>query len=230
MNKSAWVDLELEDFRQMLISLIGTRFGDRPEEHLEEIRKERASYAGKFIRLAAVGANDVVLDLGSGCGFGTAAIAREAKEVLACDISPAYLTFAQKECSELDNVQFIPIQNHDLSAIADQSVDRVISMAVFIHLNLYDIYLYFKEFQRVVRPGGRVVIDFADMNRLFSRVPNHSQNEQFLSHAGFYHNDPDTLRGLVQWNSSRGIRGIAKASGFKFRSRRGHKLVFSRLG
>jgi hypothetical protein len=78
-------------------------------------------------------------------------------------------------------------------------------MAVFIHLNLYDIYLYFKE---------------------FSRIPNRSQNQQFLSHSVFYRDDPSALAGLVQWNSARGIKGVVRSVGFKFVKRRGRKLLF----
>lgn len=99
-------------------------------------------------------------------------------------------------------------------------------MAVFIHLNLYDIHQYFREFRRVLKPAGRVAIDFADMNRLFSRVPNHSQDQLFLSHSEFYRKDPTAIPALVQWNSAQGIKGIAKNTGFRFQKRRGHKLLF----
>jgi SAM-dependent methyltransferase len=228
MTDNAWVDLQPADIRKMLISLIGDRFGERPEEHLDAIRAERAAYAGKFIRLAGVGPRDTVLDLGSGCGFGTAAIARRAQQVVACDISPAYLAFAQKECAGLGNVRFQPIRSRDLSPVADESIDHVISMAVFIHLNLYDIYLYFREIHRVLKPGGTLVIDFADMNRLFGILPSHGQNRLFLDHAGFYRNDPASLNGLIQWNSARGIRGVARSAGLKFKKQRGHKLLFAR--
>jgi len=210
----------------MLISLIGSRFGDHPEQQLDEIRAERAKYAGKFIRMAEIGSDDVVLDLGSGCGFGTTAIARRARKVIACDISPAYLEFAKRECAGQKNVEFKQISSRNLNSIEDHSIDTIVSMAVFIHLNLYDIYLYFLEFNRVLRSGGRVVIDFADMNRLFSPVPNKSQDLQFISHAEFYRDDPSTLRGLMQWNSARGIKGVTKQAGLKFGKRRGHKLLF----
>jgi len=226
MSDRAWVDLNKEDFRGMLINLIGDRFGPRPEEHLDLIRKERAQYAMRFIKMAGVRQTDIVLDLGSGCGFGTATIARHASEVIACDISPAYLEYARRECTDLGNIQFHAIKNHDLSPADDHSVDAVISMAVFIHLNLYDIYQYFEEFSRVLKPGGKVLIDFADMNRLFSPIPNRSQNQQFLSHAKFYRENPGTLAELVQWNSARGIKGIARSLGFRFIKRRGHKLMF----
>lgn len=227
MSKQAWVHLDKEDLRAMLISLIGDRFGARPEECLDEIREERSLYAGKFIRLARIKPSDHVLELGSGCGFGTSAIAADACSVTACDISPAYLEFARQECASLGNVHFQKITNHDLSSIENHSIDAVVSMAVFIHLNLYDIHSYFQEFRRVLKPGGRVAIDFADMNRLFSRVPNRSQDEMFLSHSGFYRNDTTAISGLVQWNSARGIKGIARDAGFRFQKRRGHKLLFS---
>ena len=228
MNTQAWVDLDTEDVRRLLISLIGHRFGEQPEERLDEIRADRSLYARRFIRMAGIEQADTVLDLGSGCGFGTAVIAQQAGRVIACDISPAYLAFARHECSDVNNISFEQIDSRDLSAIGDQSVDKVISMAVFIHLNLYDIYFYFREFRRIVRPGGKVLIDFANMNRLFSRVPNRRQDEQFLAHAGFYRDDPGSLAGLMQWNSARGIRGVAKANGFRFNRRRGHKLLFTR--
>ena len=226
MKTQAWVDLKREDLRKLLISLVGHRFGEWPDEHLDEIREERALYARKFMRMARVGSADRVLELGSGCGFGTAAIAARVKEVLACDISPAYLAFAREECSGLDNVRFHEIASRDLSPIEGHSVDAVVSMAVFIHLNLYDIWLYFREFERVLKPGGKVAIDFADMNRLFGRVGGRARDELFLAQAAYYSDDPATLPALMQWNSLRGIKGVARSAGFRLVRRRGQKLLF----
>lgn len=228
MSNKAWVDLDTDDIRRLLLSLVGHRFGDHPEQRLDEIRADRSTYAGRFIRMAGIRPTDTVLDLGSGCGFGTAVIAQQACQVIACDISPAYLAFARNECSDKNNIRFELIDSRDLSSVPESSVHKIISMAVFIHLNLYDIYLYFREFQRVLKPGGKVLVDFADQNRLFSRVPNRSQDQQFLAHAAFYRDDPGALAGLMQWNSARGIKGVAKANGFRFIKRRGHKLLFRR--
>ncbi len=228
VTRKAWVDLDRENLREILISLIGYRFGDRPEEHVDEIREERARYARKFIRMARISSSDRVLELGSGCGFGTAAIADRAAEVIACDISPAYLDIARHECKNLENIRFIEIDSRDLSPVEDASVDAVLSMAVFIHLNLYDIHLYFHEHRRVLRPGGRVVIDFADADDLFSRFRGRAADEQFLSHADHYHNNPDALPALMQWNSERGIRGVARSANLRFVRRSGHKLLFKK--
>ena len=224
----AWVDLAPDDIRNLLISLIGFRFGEHPEERLDEIRAERAAYAGRFVRMAGLGPDDTVLDLGSGCGFGTRALAQAAGRVIACDISPAFLAFARQECADLDNVHFRQVESRDLSVLEDASLDAAISMSVFIHLNLYDIHAYFLELRRVLRPGGRLVFDFADMDRLFSRWRSRPNDAQFLEHSVYYRENPSALPGLVQWNSARGIRGVAREAGFDAARRSGHLLSFRR--
>lgn len=224
----AWVDLAPDDTRNLLISLIGFRFGAHPEERLDEIRAERAAYARRFIRMAGVRPGDTVLDLGSGCGFGTRAISEAAGQVLACDISPAFLAFARQECADLDNVRFRQVESRDLSVLETACLDAAISMSVFIHLNLYDIHAYLFELHRVLRPGARLVFDFADMDRLFSRWRARPNDEQFLEHSRYYREDPSALPGLVQWNSARGIRGVAREAGFEAPHRRGHLLSFRR--
>jgi SAM-dependent methyltransferase len=227
MNR-AWIDLDPEDLRNMLISLIGYRFGARPEERIGEIRTERQAYARSFLQLAAVNRRHTVLDLGSGCGFGTAEIARHALAVWACDISPAFLDFARRECAGLDNVHFLGIEPRKLSALAPDSIDTVIAMSVFIHLNLYDMSAYFGEFARILRPGGRVVFDYADAHRLFARLRSHDNDALFREHAAYYRKDPASLPGLVQFNSARAISLVARDAGFKRLKRRGHKLLFAR--
>jgi len=178
MTNESWVGLDTADFRNMLVSLIGYRFGEQPEEHLDEIRAERAAYASSYAKLAGIASTDTVLDLGSGCGFGTAELARRCRRVIACDISPAYLEFARQECAAFENIEFHRIQSRDLSPIGDQSVDKVISMSVFIHLNLYDMHAYFGEFHRILKPGGKLAFDFSDMNRLFGRFRRSNNDEQ----------------------------------------------------
>ena len=221
-----WVGLKNEEFRDMLFALIGFRFGHEPETRLPEIRQERQSYAGKFLKMAGVGSNDTVLELGSGCGFGTRAIAQLARRVIACDISDAFLSYAQQELKDLDNIEFHHVVSRDLSGIADGSINKIVSISVFIHFNLYDIFLYFTEFKRILKNKGRVVFDFADSHRLAGGIRSSSLIEQFLEHAPFYKEDPSNLPGLVQWNSANGIKGAAKLAGFRLVKRRGHRLLF----
>jgi SAM-dependent methyltransferase len=227
--QQAWVDLSTQNIRDMLIALVGFRFGGEPEKRLVEIREERQKYATRFLRLTAVRADDTVLELGSGCGFGTRAIAQLAKKVYACDISPAYLSYAQQELDGVDNVEFHCVESRDLATIADDSIDKVVSISVFIHFNLYDIYLYFKEFKRILKNKGKVVFDFADEHRLVGGIRSRNLIDQFLEHAPFYQDLPSNLPALVQWNSAKGIRGVAKLAGFRQVKRRGNILLFELL-
>jgi SAM-dependent methyltransferase len=226
-GREEWVDLSESDLHDMLIHLIGYRFGEKPEQRLDEIREERARYMGRFIKLTGVKTGDTVLEIGSGCGFGTRALAKAAGQVIACDISPAYLDFARRELKDLGNIRFELIKSRDLGAIADASVDKVVSSAVFIHLNLYDIYLYFLEFKRILKPGGKVTFDFANMHLLTGGWRSKQAKDEFLSLADHYKKFPSSIAGLVNWNSARGIRGAAKLAGFKRTRRISDKMVFA---
>ena len=226
--RKAWVGLSTDDLRDMLISLVGFRFGTEPELRLAEIRAERQGYTDKFLKIAGVGPDDTVLELGSGCGFGTRAAARRARKVIACDISEAYLSYARRELADVHNVEFQHVANWDLAAIPDNSIDKIMAVSVFIHFNLYDIYLYFNEFGRILKSRGKVVFDFADEHKLAGGFHSGTLIGQFLEHVAFYRELPSNLPGLVQWNSARGIKGAAQLAGFRQVKRRGHRLLFAR--
>jgi hypothetical protein len=227
---AAWVDLPVNDLRTMLIALVGHDFGTEPEAHIPEIRESRRSFSNYIADQIELTSSDVMVDLGSGCGFGTYWFARRAQFVHACDISPAYLSFAQRECSDLPNVAFHQIASRDLSSLATNSIDVLCSMSVFIHLNLYDIYWYFREFERVVKPAGRVWIDFADSASLDLATPNRN-GKIFLHHAKEYSVNPGGLAGYLSWNSGAAIIGIAGHFGFECQAyRAGGELSFVKSG
>lgn len=223
-----WVGLTESDVRSMLIALVGLDFGPEPEKRIPDIRESRRAFAEYIADELALGPKDVALDLGSGCGFGTWWLARRAGHVHACDISPAYLSFARRECAELANVSFHHIASRRLEPIADRSIDAICSMSVFIHLNLYDIYWYFREFDRVVKPDGRIWLDIADAESLDLDTPN-TNGGYFLRHAKDYDADPAALPGLMHWNSVASLVGIARHFGFRCASaRNGGQILLTR--
>lgn len=71
------------------------------------------------------------------------------------------------------------------------------------------------------------MFDFADADRLFSRLRRNDNDALFREHTGYYRDDPSSLAGLLQWNSARGITGVARDAGFRRLRRRGHRLVFA---
>ncbi|MDA3933999.1 MAG: class I SAM-dependent methyltransferase [Gammaproteobacteria bacterium] len=228
-----WTGLSLDDQRQMLISLVGFEFGQQPEQQVDLIRASRRRYAARFVRQAGINSHHNVLEIGSGCGFGTGLLAQRAASVIACDISPAYLDYARQECQQYQTIQFRHIENRSLHGINDHSIDAVVSISVFIHLNLYDIYWYLLECHRVLKPGGRVCFDFSDEHMLFRtnllrRQRQAMQDQVFLEHCQDYRSDHHQLFALLQWNSEEGICQVAKRCGFRRVNRYSARLLLSK--
>jgi ubiquinone/menaquinone biosynthesis C-methylase UbiE len=229
MAYNSWVEMSANDKRSLLIGLIGNEFGDEPQTKIQEIRESRWNYANVVADIAGIKSTDVVLELGSGCGFATYWFAQRAKHIHACDVSPAYLQFAKDECRDVRNITFHQIEPRSLSALADNSIDVACSMAVFIHFNLYDIYWNFKELRRVMKPGARMWIDIADSESIELDNPNTSA-KYFLNHANSYNKNPGSISGLMQWNSREAV--VKMASHFSFKAVHkdtGSNMLFQKL-
>ena len=215
MAFNAWVEMSGRDRREILIGLVGYTFGKEPETRLDEIRGSRRAFAGLIADATQIQPTDIVMDLGSGCGFGTYEFAKRAKHVHACDVSPSYLQFAKDECRDVENITFHQIEPRSLSPIPDASIDVVCAMSVFIHFNLYDIYWTFRELERVTRPGARVWIDIADAGAVDLANPNAAATKFFIDHANAYKAQPEGVSGLMQWNSLDSVVAIASQFGFR---------------
>ena len=201
---------EHKNVHDMLVGLIGYDFGPNPENCLDEIRDSKKSMADSIVYKLKLSEHDSVLELGSGCGFLSYWVAQKVKYLHCCDISSSYLEFAKNECNEISNAEFHHIEPLDLSCIEDSSISAVYSLAVFIHLNLFDIYWYFCEFDRILKKGGRVWFDIAN-----AEVVTPETDKYFMEMAGYYKADQSTISGLMQWNSPKAIRQMAKQFNFK---------------
>ncbi len=221
-----WKEIPSEDMHSILIGLVGHDFGQYPEERIDEIRESRKEYASIFSKLVDLNQNDTVVDLGSGCGFGTYWFSMIAGHVIACDLSQTYLNFAAAQCADRENVCFMKIENGKLDQIEDASVSKIIAMSVFIHMNLYDIYYYFKEFSRILKPSGLVCIDVLDADNLDFKNPSYKE-DRFLVAADLYYREKSPLSGLLNWNSERSVQNIARAHGF-IKQQRFHDILLLR--
>ena len=116
----------------------------------------------ELIRLADIGADDDVVDLGAGTGFVALAVAPAARSVLAVDV-------AQEMNAELlgaaaaAGLTNVTTRTADLRAfnLPPASVDVVVSNYALHHLTHADKRALLARAQRWLRPGGRIVI--ADM-------------------------------------------------------------------
>lgn len=98
---------------------------------------------------------DTVLECACGTGAISVHIAPRCKKLIATDLSVRMLRQAHKKCIDFDNVLYRKADITDLK-VRDDSFDVVVAGNV-IHL-LDDPYAALKEFERVCKRGGRIII------------------------------------------------------------------------
>lgn len=115
-----------------------------------------------LVEWLGVGADDVVLEIGCGVGRVGAALAPICKQWIGCDVSSHMVAHTRRRLAHLPNVRVEKISGYDLSNIPDASVDVVYSTIVFMHLDEWDRFAYVREGLRVLKPGGRMLVDNVD--------------------------------------------------------------------
>lgn len=122
----------------------------------------------KFAELLV--ADKVVLDIGSGVGYGSQILATKASSVIAVDLSEEAVRYAGNEYPG-DNIHWVVGDGHDLP-LASDSVDVVVSYELIEHLHQQQAHLL--ELGRVLRPNGFVII--STPNRVFYTQESHQVN------------------------------------------------------
>ena len=103
----------------------------------------------------ALGPTDTVLDLACGWGAGTALLGRHTRRVIGMDIRGAYLRAARRR-HIAPNVGFVAGDGLALP-VGDATLDAVVSVHTMEHVP--DDYRFLEEVRRVLRPGGRLLIE-----------------------------------------------------------------------
>ena len=103
----------------------------------------------------------VVLDIGSGVGYGAKILAEEASRVVAVDLSEEAVRYAGSEYAA-GNIEMVVGDAQDLP-LASDSVDVVVSFELVEHLQSQQAHLL--EISRVLKPEGLTVI--STPNRVF---------------------------------------------------------------
>ena len=116
----------------------------------------------EILERAALGSDDVVVDLGSGTGLLTLPAAEQAQRVWAIDISAAMAHYleAKAQSAGLENVEAV-VGSIVSVPVVDASIDVAISNYCFHHLSQREKLVALREVERILVPGGRLVV--ADM-------------------------------------------------------------------
>jgi arsenite methyltransferase len=141
--------------------LLHRRHADDPE-HERAIRAETQRCADRVLDGARLAPGMTILDVGAGDGMvAFRAIARIGPElrVVLADISVPLLRHAATVAAERQiagQCEFLPCSADDLRPIAAGSVDVVVTRAALAYVT--DKPKAFREFRRVLKPGGRLSI------------------------------------------------------------------------
>jgi len=98
--------------------------------------------------------HDLAVEIGGGLGRNCVALAKHFKKVVGVDISPEMVRQANELVHD-DNIEFVLTEGADMSSVASDSADFVMSFTVFQHIpEVGVIQSYLREAGRVLRPGG----------------------------------------------------------------------------
>jgi SAM-dependent methyltransferase len=116
-----------------------------------------------LMKTVGVNENDVVLEIGCGVGRVAKQLAPRCRKWIGCDVSPNMLELARERLREFSNIELVETSGHDLKPIVDLSVDLVYCTVVFMHLEQWDRYNLVQEAFRILRPGGKLFVDNANL-------------------------------------------------------------------
>lgn len=130
-------------------------FGGRAASYTTSATHADAAVLAKVVALARPEASWRALDVATGTGHTAFALAPRVARVVAVDVTPEMLAEARRVCPAT-NIDFEPADVHALP-YGDGTFDVVTSRRAPHHFR--DIAKALAEMRRVLRPGGRLVID-----------------------------------------------------------------------
>ena len=126
----------------------------------EDVVRLTGAYSARQVTAALdLQPGDRVLDLGCGIGRIGRELAAQVAHWQGADISANMLNVARERLGHVRNVGFTELTHANVKPLADASFDKAYCVAVFIHMDKEDFYLYLEDLARVLKPGGLLYFD-----------------------------------------------------------------------
>lgn len=149
--KALWNSVSIsEDAAKMAVS------GDVDEDMY---RKTGQATVSMLQNCVGIRPDDVILEIGAGVGRVGAFLAPLCREWIGIDVSENMIKHMKRRLAGYPNVRIMETNGFDLRALSDKSIDVVYCTVVFMHLEQWDRYNYISEGFRILKPGGRMLVD-----------------------------------------------------------------------
>jgi ubiquinone/menaquinone biosynthesis C-methylase UbiE len=113
--------------------------------------------------LARISPQDEVLEIGCGVGRVGRELAPHCKSWTGSDVSARMLAYAEERLKGMENIRLVLLQRGGLREIKSGSYNVVFATNMLCHLDEMDRWRYVEEAFRVLRSGGRLLIDNIDL-------------------------------------------------------------------
>jgi len=123
---------------------------------------ELVAYLDRTVFGPFFGTCEVLLEIGPGGGRFTTVLLPRCRKLLAADTSANMLSLLKSRFGGDARLTCLHLDGRGLRGIADASVDAAFAYGVFVHLQHWDIYHYLTELRRVLKPGGKALIQHAN--------------------------------------------------------------------
>lgn len=166
---------------------------DRPEEVVPYLDRE--------VFTPFLGTSEVLLEIGPGAGRLTDVLLPKCDRLIAVDTSAGMINLLRERFADETKIEYHLSDGRGLRGVPDTSVDAAFSYGVFVHLQHWDIYHYLVELQRVLKPGGKALIQhshtFSELGwKEFRREVPRQLNRHKLHHS-FVVNSPQLMTEFV---------------------------------
>lgn len=142
---------------------LGDEWNDPKEIGIDvESPEEILPYLDRAVFSPFLGTTDVLLEIGPGGGRFTELLLPKCRRLIAVDTSSTMLELLRERFGADAPIEYRLGDGLGLGGVADSSVDAAFSYGVFVHLQHWDTYNYLRELHRVLKPGGKAVIQHAN--------------------------------------------------------------------